>query len=363
MKNEIEQKNFDYIQIRNKFNDLKNNSEEQLTSLTKAKEQLVVLEKQLRQNIHEYEKTQHDNEMLKKDLIAQNNQFKEQMGNKDKEILLYINEITDKEKAQESLEKLIKQNEEKIEQQENHITQLKMRYENDKAKIQQKEEELAKKQVNLQKSKEEITLLQFDLRSKQEKINSLEEELEEKQTKLSMVQKTSEEKGLEVLEKEEELKKLINERDNLKKENKNHKENIENIKYFYTDGNRNLFEQELIQDEKILNDETIRNSSFEERKFKILYPQLEFEKKFFGEFNKLEENDKIQVEKLLLNLCYKDVQGHFRPNAPTKTREIRFKRDQKGTGKGRIYITNDGKKVLGLTINENDQKRKIQQLL
>lgn len=364
LKNEIEQKNFDYLQIRNKFNDLKNNSEEQLISLTKEKEQLVVLEQQLRQKIQEYEKTQRDNKKLKDNLIAQNSKFKEQIGNKDKAILLYINEINEKEKVQENLEKLIKQNEEKIEQQENHIAQLKVLYENDKEKIKQKENELANKQIIVQKSKEEIELLKFELKNNEDKINSLEEELKEKQENLNKVERASEEKELEVLEKKEELQNLINERDNLKKENEDQKEIIQ---YFYSDGTRYLYEPELIQDEKTLNDETTRKSPFEKRRFKILYPHLEFEDKFFGEYKKLADNDKIQLEKQLLYLCYKKEKVQYRKKAPTKTaygtlREIRFKTDQGGTGKGRIYITNDGKRVIGLTSDANEQNRKIQQI-
>ncbi|MGE7602981.1 hypothetical protein ACQKL5_10780 [Peribacillus sp. NPDC097675] len=359
LKSEIEQKNFNYNQIKDKYNDLKNNSEEQLTFLTKEKEQLVVFEQQLKQEIQEFEEIQHNNEKLKNSLITQNKEYKEQINKKDQEISHYLNEINKKEKAQENLRELLKQNKDKIEHQESHITQLKVIYENDKAEIQKKEMELVKQQAMLQKNKEELNLLQFDLKTKEESINRLKDELNKKQENLRKVEKASEEKELEVLERKEELEKLKIERNHLKKENENH---IDNIKRFYTDDDRNLYEQEFIQDEKILDDETIRKSPFEKRRFKILYPQLEFEDKFFGDYKKLEENDKIHLEKQLLILCYKGEQVHFRPDAPTKTREIRFKRDQKGIGKGRIYITSDGKKVLGFSIDEKDQRRKIPQL-
>jgi hypothetical protein len=102
----------------------------------------------------------------------------------------------------------------------------------------------------------------------------------------------------------------------------------------------------------------------EEKRLKRYYPKLDFDNKFLRQFKKLDTNQQMSIEHIFMALqsgAPIQVYKRVRDGKDEYLVYYIFNTGASGKGKGRIYLTNDNRKVLYLSDGEDDQGRLLNQ--
>lgn len=254
---------------------------------------------------------------------------------------VYKQQIEEMVRGNQELEQKFKLNKRKLENLSTKIEEYKTKLELRLVELQKKERELAASQVeivNLNKEKEKLKQDNDDYVSL---LNDNDEQL-----------KDIEFKKEEILEKEKIITSLNKELNRLKEEKKKQNEHYEELKMNYSKINRpkeTKFQKQLV-----------------DYRMKELYPNLTFDDHFFNRIKSVDPLEQIEIEKILLKLNYfpKDVKYRNESVLVPKGSailEIRYNiQDQKGAGKGRLYIR--GSHVFAISRTPKEQAITIKRL-
>lgn len=244
----------------------------------------------------------------------------------------------------------------------------------------------------LQKNTEHIEKI-FITEEKEREYNELQEQFESRELEINKLNITVNELGSRYTQLKDELNLKENENNLLKQEIEEYDllltnddeqfASLENARIELLDKGilieQLMKEKSTIQEQLDMRDEEIEQLQIKnrhsgkttkkqlvEKRLEKLYPKLKIHNDFYTKFKSITPEEQIEIEEKLISLMFYPAQVSYRKNpikvdGQTSVQEVAYNiKDQRGVGKGRIYVRNDN--VLAISRNSEEQKRIINKI-
>lgn len=315
--------------IKGEYETYKESKDKDLQEFKRNIEEQIANKNVLRDQLKEYERSFKVQQLDKSKLETEVNHLYEKIRLQNTDITGYVREMEETGRVKHGLEQQFERNKEILRSLSNTIEEYKQKYELKNKELLQKERELAGLNIEKETQKQKVENLNKENEKLIQDIKDFDNMLSNNDEQYWEL----ESKKREIIDKENIINALYQELNGLKVEKKKQNEHFEDLKKH----------QSIIY----LPKESKSEKQLIVRRMRELYPNLTFDNHFFNQIKSVGYLEQIEVEKNLLLLNYLPHKVKYRdnrilvPKGPAVSEIMYDIKDQKGAGKGRIYVRNN----------------------